>query len=183
MNESSQVCCVIPKECNLTEESRRAFWSRVEKRGPDECWPMVGRNLRGYGIISVGGKNCRANRVCWTMHFGAIPSGLWVLHKCDNPACVNPSHLWLGTVHDNNADKISKNRQSKGWNSGAHTKPERKARGEAVKNAKLNNEIVLEIRRKHRAGLRYRQIANDCRTTVSQVAKVITGTSWAHVRL
>lgn len=89
----------------LTEER---FWSRVEK-GPD-CWVWTGpRGQRGYGQINVGGRTLRVHRVSWAMHHGD-PGELFVCHKCDNPPCVRPDHLFIGTHTDNMRDKISKGR-------------------------------------------------------------------------
>jgi hypothetical protein len=81
------------------------FWDRVEKT--DNCWLWRGpRKPGGYG--SVRGTN--AQRIAWQLAVGPIPDGLWVLHRCDNPPCVNPAHLFLGTVVDNNRDMKAKGR-------------------------------------------------------------------------
>lgn len=100
-----------------TEEK---FWSRVDKRGPDECWPWTGgRNTDGYGKAPratgsrpIGRGYTAAHRVSWAIHFGPVPDGLWVLHHCDNPPCVNPAHLWLGTNLDNIRDRDAKGRSA-----------------------------------------------------------------------
>lgn len=77
------------------------------------CWEFTGsKDKKGYGIFSLN-KESRAHRVAWMLHFGPIPKGLSVCHSCDNPGCVNPSHLWLGTQADNMRDRDSKKRQ---WN-------------------------------------------------------------------
>lgn len=90
------------------------FWSKVDKRGAsqDECWEFRSRNtIRGYGRMSFGrGRDAYAHRVSWELHNGPIPDGLYVCHRCDNPPCVNPSHLWLGTLSDNTQDMIRKGR-------------------------------------------------------------------------
>jgi hypothetical protein len=85
------------------------FWARVEKLSTG-CWEWSGfRNLARGGYGYVEGR--RAHRVAWELANGPIPEGLHVCHRCDNPPCCNPSHLWLGTDLDNARDKIAKRRQ------------------------------------------------------------------------
>ena len=85
------------------------FWSRVEKSR--YCWNWKAHKTpRGYGGICVNGKKQRAHRVAWTLERGEIPDGIFVLHECDNPSCVRPSHLFLGTQKDNMRDMIKKGR-------------------------------------------------------------------------
>jgi len=71
-------------------------------RSDDCCIWLLGKDKDGYGKIKVNGKHLRAHRLSYEMHVGPIPSGLLVLHTCDVPECVNPEHLWIGTVTDNN---------------------------------------------------------------------------------
>lgn len=76
------------------------------------CWVWTGSKIpTGYGKLSIHNKKVAAHRLSWALHNGPIPAGLHVLHRCDNPPCVNPEHLFLGTDGDNAADKVSKGRQ------------------------------------------------------------------------
>lgn len=104
------------------------FWARVSKDG--ECWEYNGYRARwGYGRLKYGGKQWIAPRLSWTLTFGEIPEKLWVLHKCDNPPCVRPDHLFLGTPNDNVQDMISKGRDSHGDDHWTRKYPEKVKRG------------------------------------------------------
>ena len=93
----------------MTLESLSLFWAKVDKSG--ECWTWTGaRDPRGYGRLGRGRKTLFAHRFSWEEENGPIPNGLFVCHSCDNPACVRPSHLFLGTQKDNIRDMMSKNR-------------------------------------------------------------------------
>lgn len=112
------------------------FFSRVEKT--DTCWLWTAfKDWKGYGLFSCAKKIIKAHRYSYKLHKGEIPEGLWVLHKCDNPPCVNPEHLFAGTVQDNVADMVAKGRNSKGETHGT---------------AKLLTSDVLEIRRLYATG-------------------------------
>lgn len=150
------------------------FWSKVEKT--DYCWIWNGTRGKGYGYFKLGNKNFRAHRFSWELAFGHIPEGLQVLHECDNPSCVNPKHLFLGTIRDNMADMMNKHRHAK------YTNPESYIIGSKVKTSKLNDEKVREIRTLYCDGsLTQLQIANIFNIAKSNVCRIVNHKAWRHV--
>lgn len=114
------------------------LWARVDKSGgPDVCWPWTGaRRAEGYGMISDGnGHNTGTHRLAWTFTNGPIPAGLFVCHRCDNPPCCNPAHLFLGTNADNARDRADKGRGNahlrSGDRNGMRKRPDAVLRGDA----------------------------------------------------
>lgn len=121
--------CDEAREWALTQPDYKTAWQRCKRGdlrsrfmakvrpGESGCWEWTANKTRtGYGMFSVDGKGRKASRVSWEFSFGEIPTGLHVLHSCDNRACVNPAHLRLGTHQDNMNDKCFKNRQSRTGN-------------------------------------------------------------------
>src|SRR6185312_412624 len=101
------------------EAWQERFWSKVDKNSPapkhnptlGNCWEWIaGRTIKGYGQLVVNHKTVKAHRLSWELSFKEIPKGLSVLHKCDNPSCVNPDHLFLGNHSDNMRDASIKGR-------------------------------------------------------------------------
>jgi len=91
------------------------FWTKVDKRGANDCWGWTAYlTPQGYGGIRDSGRTLLAHRMAWTLVYREIPDGLCVLHKCDNPPCCNPSHLFLGTQADNLTDRDRKGRVAHG---------------------------------------------------------------------
>lgn len=112
------------------------FWSKVDCRGLDECWPWnaaVRNKDEGYGAFYLEGRHRPATHAAWMLCNGALPpADMEVCHQCDNPACCNPKHLFLGTRKQNNDDKVAKGRQ---------------ALGARVGTAKLTEAQAIEIKK------------------------------------
>lgn len=146
----------------------KRFMSHVEQRGPDECWLWTASlNDHGYGVIGVvGRKQQKAHRISWELYKGPIVSGMCVLHRCDNPPCVNPDHLFLGTMADNTADMLSKGRASK-------------LCGENSSNAKLTTAQVLEIKASKNVPARVFMDRFDI--SESTVHGIKSGRYWTHL--
>lgn len=91
------------------------LWARADlSGGPTACWPwMAGKNDNGYGRLRFKGRTTYAHRAAYELAVGVIPEGMFVCHTCDNPPCVNPGHLFVGTALDNNRDRIAKGRTAR----------------------------------------------------------------------
>lgn len=146
------------------------FWRKVEKRGENDCWLWQGASLKGYGLFAIGRRMRRAHRVSWEAHFGPIPKNLHVLHRCDNPSCVNPKHLFIGTHLENMQDKVSKGRQARNTH----------VVGEMQGNAVLTEAKVRRIR-KLAGKISQRQIASLVGIGQGHVSKVINRKIWNHI--
>lgn len=98
---------------HFTIHPMKRFFANVDCPGQD-CWEWKGAKVGGteYGSFNVAGKRLRSNRAAWLLLRGPIPDGLHVLHRCDNPPCCNPDHLFLGTQLDNIRDAIAKGRMA-----------------------------------------------------------------------
>jgi len=143
------------------------LWNRTNRESG--CWIWTGcKNADGYGTISVNGKMHMAHRLSWELTNGPIPNGLFVCHKCDNPSCINPEHLFLGTNKDNMQDKVKKGRKNGGG----------PARGERNGSAKITKADVLEIRKLHANGISGRKIADKFGISDSQVFRIILNQCW-----
>lgn len=181
------------------------FWERVQKS--DGCWLWIGptHSPGGYGQFNNKRTRCYAHIASWILANGPIPDGLFVLHECDNPRCVRPGHLFLGTQGDNVRDMLSKGRGimqthpeiavrgdehparkhpgivRRGESHHAKQRPECMARGERCASAKLTADVVREIRRLYREGIGYDRLARRYGIAKSSVAAVVNLRTWRHV--
>lgn len=154
----------------------KAFWSKVAIGKPDECWNWLGYRMpRGQGQIRFKGRTRLAHRVAYHIQHGEIATGLNVCHLCDNPSCVNPAHLFLGTQKENIADMISKGRQR------FSKKGESRCAGESNGCAKLTADAVRSIRTRAARGERQPSIARDFGITNKTVSKIVLRQRWRHV--
>ena len=147
------------------------FLNKVKKT--DTCWYWLGakHSYKGYGSFSNGKKIVKTHRFAYEHFVGSIPDNLCVLHKCDNPSCVRPDHLFLGTNQDNVDDKLSKDRHP---------------RGEKSKVSKLTEDEVVEIKKALKC-FRYVGQNNDLAEMYGvnhrTISCIKTGKIWSHVKV
>lgn len=154
-----------------TRPEAERFWSKVDRQNPDECWEwQAARMPDGYGAFGrtgSGSGSVRAHRWSYENAYGAIPEGMHICHHCDNPPCVNPAHLFVGTRNDNMRDMVAKGRSRK---------------GERHNQVQLTESQVLEIRREWAAGGQTQtQIAVRFNTNKANVSQIVRGKKWQHL--
>lgn len=153
----------MPKKRPIAER----FWEKVDKRGPDECWEWKGgRQSMNYGMIGEGNRVRLATHVVWELTRGPVPKGMLIRHLvCDNPPCVNPAHLAIGTQKDNMADRRAKLRYS----------------GEKNHTSKLTDAAVRDIRARVAAGESCASVAREYGVTSQAAGCARRGKTWSHV--
>ena len=152
------------------------FWARVDKSG--ECWNWTGcsNTTGGYGIFWFNGTDRRAHRYSYIIHHPLTIDllehpDICVCHKCDNPRCVNPAHLFLGTMADNMMDKTAK---------GRNNSPKQK--GEKNGNSKLTEDDVREIRKRYaEGGITQQQLGLEYGRHNAKISSIINRKSWKHI--
>lgn len=148
----------------MTGEILKRFEEKYTKA--KGCWEWnAGKTREGYGMFGFDGRVQGAHRVSYRLYVGEIPIGLYVCHRCDNPSCVNPEHLFLGTHADNMLDCKSKGRFASGENHG---------------NANLSDAQVIEIRLRYSDGERGTDLAKEFGVSQQAISKIIRGISWAN---
>ena len=163
-------CHPVP---SLTTKDIERFWSKIDKRGRNQCWPWVAKSVGrgGYGVLSVGPaisrRLYRAPRIAYFLNTGQYSDRLCVCHRCDNPACCNPAHLFIATHGENLIDMRRKGRGAK---------------GEQVGSARLTATQVLEIRARHsNGGISIRRLAMEYGVDPVTIFFIVHRKNWRHV--
>lgn len=169
MNNPCPTIAVSIRGVNITEAQAERFWSKCSKG--DCCWNWMGRRFRrGYGIFCVEYHGKRreitASRLAYALHSKADPAELVVCHTCDNRACINPAHLFIGTHQDNIADMIAKGRQ---------------CRGKDKHSAKMTEQDVLDIREEYRNGVWPSVLAKRYGVSSKTIKRNAKGLKWKHL--
>jgi hypothetical protein len=143
-----------------SEKVQKRFWNKVIFIPFHSCYEWgASRQPQGYGWFRLRDKMKTAHRISWEIHFGEIPKGLGVLHKCDNPGCVRPEHLFLGTQRDNAIDMIKKCRGT----------------------AKFTEENIKEIRALYATGKTQKELAKMFNSQQSHISEITRRKQWKHI--
>ncbi len=166
----------------MTEATLEArFWAKVAK-APTGCWEwQAATDRHGYGFIGLGVRAVgtgRAHRVSYVLAYGSVPKGMCVLHRCDNPPCVNPVHLFLGSRADNMRDMKAKGRAASGERNGSRTQPGAIRRGEQLPQTKISDAEVRQARLLWETG-KWRQshLAEKYRISQSNISRIVNAVS------
>ncbi len=155
------------------------FWSKVKKT--DLCWEWTAGKHLGYGKISILNKGVRAHRYSYELHFGAIPKGMMVCHRCDNRCCVRPDHLFIGTAEDNARDAYYKGRINN-FNGAkiGNTNGFKKGHGyyENAKSRVLTMEQATEIRDLVKQGIKQATLAKRHGVSTNLINRIVHNKSY-----
>lgn len=176
---------------------RERFWSKVEVRGPDECWPWRrGKFKEGYGAFSLFRKLLKSHRVAYELTFGKMLNGTLGCHHCDNPPCCNPGHIFMGTHGDNIKDMMDKGRAKTGRAHWTKTHPEFIIRGDRhylrinpnkiLRGSQIGTSKMTEIKAREVFRLRlennmqFKDIAEIMEVNISTIERIVYGITWKH---
>ena len=162
------------RRCGITPAE--LFWSRVNKDASNGCWEWVGhRQTHGHGVVTRSLRNGRreriqtlAHRYAWELEASKIPEGMFLLHKCGNPPCVNPDHLYVGGYKENGRDMVEHGRST---------------RGERSRTAKLTEVQVMRIRHAHAKGVGDKELASKYGVKPHAIYQIWRGANWKHLPL
>lgn len=160
---------------DLTSEEIRRFWDKVAKT--PACWLWTASKTgSGYGKFSVKRRLHPAHRVSWSLHYGTIPPGMFVLHRCDVPACVRPGHLRVGTPRENTQDMMQKGRHA--CNGGGDSNSEAKLTWDQVRAIRARYEPTRHLARNDPARVTILQLAAEFSIGRTSVLNIVNGTAW-----
>lgn len=155
------------------------FWERVAIRSSNECWEWKDGKRSGYGRLYHRGKYYSAHRISWHLHYGSIPEGMCICHHCDNKGCVNPKHLFIGTIADNNKNRDNKGRQKFRFLYGK----DHPQHGTNSRFNKLSESDVREIRRLCASGEHtLREIAEMFGVVHGVISNIKQGRKWGWLK-
>lgn len=160
----------------MRKQTASSFWEKVDIKGQNDCWNWKkSKKLNGYGQLLWNYKNVYSHRTAWILSNGDIPQGLFVCHKCDNPACCNPNHLWLGTPITNVLDMMNKGRyylnSNRAW-----------AHGSTHYSSKFTNETIVKIRKMYEdKPNQYKWLADLFNVSSNCIYAIVTRKTWKHV--
>ncbi len=152
----------------FTESDIRTFYTHVAVAGPEDCWFwLAGKTSAGYGHFAFRGKLMYAHRFAFWITTGVWPGELYCCHSCDNPGCVNPAHLFLGTCLENMQDAVSKGRMAYGEKHGL---------------SKLDEEEVCQIRSRYAAGgVSQEQLGAEFGVCQPDISQIVNRKTWQHI--
>ena len=162
----------LPRPAGLAGEDMLAWMQEQTTETAGGCWTWPEDRLfpSGYGQVWWRGRSQRAHRVAYELACGPIPDGLQVNHHCDNPACIRPDHLYVGTQRENIADAVRRGRHGRARPGSRHH------------NAKLTEDDVREMRRRANGGESHTAISADFPVGRDVVSRIVRGLEWRHVR-
>ncbi len=180
---SSKSCgCITTSGARFRKTLKDRFELHVVRKDGG-CWNWAGSvTEKGYGRFSTPGQVLAAHRVAYEIYIRPIPDGLCVCHHCDNPACVNTDHLFLGTNGDNVQDSVLKMRRATGDKNASRLYPERVPRGEEHSYSKMTNEAVKQLRLRYATGgIPLRKLSTEYGIHINTARAIVNRKTWAHV--